>query len=175
MYFLNYGVETLLKSEGGHYQIYCSLWWILSRKKSLLVIRKILRLFVNTLTADEKYSRLIRHNLTQPIHMQLCQKQKTFSWISSACLKSILNLEHFQKKMILIGDDFRNYGLRKTWLHNCLKSPVSEDPLTSNMVNRPKHSWNLIVTTFTIFVDNCEGNWVGKVSLSDIQNLKTVC
>ena len=34
---------------------------------------------------------------------------------------------------------FQNYGLRKTWLDKCLKSPVSEDPLTSNIGNGPKH------------------------------------
>ena len=28
----------------------------------------------------------------------------------------------------------------KTWLDKCLKSPVPEDPLTSNMVNVLKHS-----------------------------------
>ena len=33
---------------------------------------------------------------------------------------------------------FRNYGLRKTWLDQCLKSPVSEDPSKSKMVNAPK-------------------------------------
>ena len=27
----------------------------------------------------------------------------------------------------------------KTWLEKCLKSPVSEDPSTSNMVNMSKH------------------------------------
>ena len=40
---------------------------------------QILRLFVNTLTVDEKHFVLNRGNLTQPIHMQLPQKQKTFS------------------------------------------------------------------------------------------------
>ena len=34
---------------------------------------------------------------------------------------------------------FRNYRLQKTWLDKCLKCPVSEDPLTSNMGNRAKH------------------------------------
>ena len=34
---------------------------------------------------------------------------------------------------------FPNYGFQKTWLDNCLKSPVSEDPSTSNMVNETKH------------------------------------
>ena len=43
------------------------------------MICKIVGLFVNTLTADDKYSLLNNHNLTQPIQMQLSQKQKTFS------------------------------------------------------------------------------------------------
>ena len=30
---------------------------------------------------------------------------------------------------------FPNYGVQKTWLNNCLKSPVLEGPLTRNMVN----------------------------------------
>ena len=36
----------------------------------------MLRLFVNTLTANEKYCLLNRDNLMQPIQMQLSQKQK---------------------------------------------------------------------------------------------------
>ena len=57
---------------------------------------------------------------------------------------------------------FGSYGLRKPWLHKCLKSPVSEDPSESNMVNRPKHCSNLNHSTFTIFIDQCEGNGVAK-------------
>ena len=34
---------------------------------------------------------------------------------------------------------FRNFGLRKTWLNKSLKCPLSEDPLTSNMLKRTKH------------------------------------
>ena len=52
-------------------------------------------------------------------------------------------------------------GLRKICLDKCLKSPLSEDPLTSNMVNGPKHCWNLNESTFTIFIDHCQGNSVG--------------
>ena len=48
-------------------------------KKSLLVIDKILRLFVNTLTVDEKRYLLNRDNLTEAIEMQLSEKQKNFS------------------------------------------------------------------------------------------------
>ena len=64
----------------------------------MLVLCKILRLFVNTLTADDKYSRLNRNNLTQRIHILLSQKKKTFSQFFAPFLKSILNFEHFQKK-----------------------------------------------------------------------------
>ena len=64
-------------------------------KKSLLVTTEISRLAVNTFTADEKYSLLNRNNLTQPIQMQLLQKQKIFSAIFFPFLKSILNLDHF--------------------------------------------------------------------------------
>ena len=48
-------------------------------EKFLLVICNILGLFVNTLTADDKYSLLKKDNLTQTIQMQLSEKQKTFS------------------------------------------------------------------------------------------------
>ena len=65
-------------------------------KKSLLVICKILGLFVNTLTADDKDSFLNRDNLTQPIQMQLSQKQKNFSQFFFAVLKSKLYFEDFQ-------------------------------------------------------------------------------
>ena len=60
----------------------------------MLVIRKILRLVLDTLTADDKYALLNRDNLTQAIHMQLSQKEKTFSeFFFFAFLKTILNLE----------------------------------------------------------------------------------
>ena len=72
----------------------------------MLVLGKILGLFVNTLTDDDKYCLLYRDNLTQPIQIRLSQKQKTFSQFFSAFLKSTLNFEHFQKKITLIADVF---------------------------------------------------------------------
>ena len=75
-------------------------------KKSLLVIDKFLRLFVNTLAVDEKYYLLNRDNLAQPIQMQLFQKQKTFSQFPFAFSKSILNYKHFPKKMTFRADVF---------------------------------------------------------------------
>ena len=52
---------------------------------------------------------------------------------------------------------FWTYGLGKTWLDKRLKNPVSEDPLTSNVVIGPKHCWNLNGSTITIFIDPYEG------------------
>ena len=57
---------------------------------------------------------------------------------------------------------FRNYGLQKTWLDQCLKSLVSEHPSKTNMVNEPKHCSNFKDTSFTIFIDPCEGNCLTK-------------
>ena len=62
------------------------------------MIHKILRLFVNTLTVDEKHYLLTRDNLTQTIQIQLSQKQKTFFEFFFAFLKSILNFKHLPKK-----------------------------------------------------------------------------
>ena len=70
------------------------------------VLWKILRLFLNTLTDDDKHCLLYRDNLTQPIQILLSQKQQTFSEFFSAFLKSTLNFEHFQNKMTLIADLF---------------------------------------------------------------------
>ena len=55
-------------------------------------------MFVNTLTADDKYSLLNRDNLTQPIRTPLSQKHKAFSQFFLAFSKATLNLEHFQNK-----------------------------------------------------------------------------
>ena len=62
------------------------------------MIKKIIRLFFNELTVNDRHYLLNRDNLTQPIQMQLSQKQKTFSEFFFAFLKSILNFKHLPKK-----------------------------------------------------------------------------
>ena len=79
----------------------------------MLVLWKILRLFLNTLTDDDKYCLLYRDNLTQPIQILLSQKQQTFSEFFSAFSKSTLNFEHFQNKMTLRADVFPQLPSRK--------------------------------------------------------------
>ena len=64
----------------------------------MLVRCNILRLFVNTLTDDYKYSVLNRDNLTQPVQILISQQQKTFPIFLSAFLKSTLNFAHFPKE-----------------------------------------------------------------------------
>ena len=67
-------------------------------KKYLCVICKILGLFVNPFTADNKYSLLNRGNLLQHFQMQLSQKRKILSklFLHFLNLDSILNI--FKKK-----------------------------------------------------------------------------
>ena len=50
------------------------------------------------------------------------------------------------------------YGLRKTWLDKRVKSPLSEFPSTSYMVNGQKHYSKLNDSTFAIFTDPCQRN-----------------
>ena len=59
---------------------------------------EILRLFVNALTADDKYSGSNIQNFQQHIQTPLSQKQKPFSEFFIAFLKCAWYLEHFQKK-----------------------------------------------------------------------------
>ena len=67
-------------------------------------MQKILKLFVNTFTADYNHYLLNRDNFAQRIQMQLSQKQKSFSEIFFAFLKSKFTFKQFPKKMTLIGD-----------------------------------------------------------------------
>ena len=67
---------------------------------------KILKLFVNRLIADGKYSLLNRVNLTQHIEMHLSQNQKFFLNLFAAFLKFALNFEFFEKEMTLMANVF---------------------------------------------------------------------
>ena len=71
---------------------------------------KILGLFVNTLTADDKFSLLNRGRLLQHVRMQLSQNLKNFTefffFFHFPNLYSILNI--LKKKVTLIADVFLN-------------------------------------------------------------------
>ena len=78
------------------------------------MMSKILNLFVNTLTANDKYSPLNRQNLTQRIQILLCEKQETVPhFFFFAVFKFRLHVELFQNKMTLIADVFPKLGTPK--------------------------------------------------------------
>ena len=70
----------------------------MSWKKLHSVWYEILRLFVNALTVDDRYSGSNMQNLPQQFQTPLSQKQKTFSGFFIAFLKCAWNLEFFQRK-----------------------------------------------------------------------------
>ena len=135
---------------------------ILTCKGSPLMTCKISRLVPNTLSADGKYSLLNRDNLTQPIQMQVSQIQKTFSEFFFHFRNVVQILDILKRRWPSLLMYFRNYVLQKTWLDQCLKSPISEDPSKSNIVNATKHCWNLNDKNFTRFIDQYPGNWPTK-------------
>ena len=93
------GFQTLLKSARHHYYpLFSSIRGKLSWKKCALVRSEILRLFVNTLTADDKYFRRNMQNLQGQLQKPFSQKEKTFSQLLIVFLKCAWKLEDFQKK-----------------------------------------------------------------------------
>ena len=65
---------------------------------SALVTSEIFRLFVNTLTPDDKDSRRYMHIFWKQLQTSLCQKGKTFCQFFFAFKKCAWNLEHSEKK-----------------------------------------------------------------------------
>ena len=57
---------------------------------------------------------------------------------------------------------FRNYSLRKTWLHESVAGLVSEDPWAVNMLTGPKHSRNTQESTFILFFLHSDINKIRK-------------
>ena len=93
------GFQTLLESARHHYYLLLSsIRGKLSYNKSPSDWCEILRLFLNALTADDKYSGSNIQNFPQQFQTPLSQKQKTFSVFFIAFLACAWNLEHFQKK-----------------------------------------------------------------------------
>ena len=86
-------------------------------ENSLFVIRKILGLFCNTLTAGQKYSLLNRDNLMQHTQTQLSLKKKNFYGFFSPFLTLRFYFQHIQKKhdphswCIFEVTDSENHGL----------------------------------------------------------------
>ena len=139
------------------------LGYILSWKKSALVWSKILRLFLNTLTADNKYSGCNVQNFAQQVQTPLSQKKKTFCLFFIPYLKCAWNLENFEKKRWVSSPNyFRNDGVRKRWLLKRQKGLASEEHAVINVLTGSKHCWNRHGTTIILFFHAFEIYWVGK-------------
>ena len=67
-------------------------------KLSQLLMDEILRVFVNTLTPDDKYRVQDSENLTLPIQKEFSEKRKTFSQFFVLFLEFTSNFKHFEKK-----------------------------------------------------------------------------
>ena len=65
---------------------------------SALVTSEIFRLFVNTLTTDDRYSRRNKKIFWQQLQTLLSQEVKTFCEFLIAFLKCAWNSEHSEKK-----------------------------------------------------------------------------
>ena len=65
---------------------------------SALVTSEIFRLFVNTLTSDDKCSRRYMQTFWQQVQTNLSHKGETFLRFFIEFLKYALNLEHSEKK-----------------------------------------------------------------------------
>ena len=142
----------------------------------MLVLCKILRLFGNTLTDDDKYSLLYRDNLMQPIQILLSQKQKTFSELFSAFFKSTLNFEHSQKKDDPHSRCFSQITVsEKGDSINVCKIPFKRSLPPKTWQKRPKTveiSTTLPLPYLFIPVDIIQ---LEKVYVSATQNPKGVC
>ena len=145
-------------------------------KKSLLVIKKFLRLFVNTLLADEKHYLLKRDNLTQPIEIELSQKQKTFFQFFFAFLKSILNFKDLPKKDDRHRSCFSgNLGSEK-YDYIYVSKAVFQRTLTHRTWQMGRNivavwmaaPWKYLLITLKVVS-------LEKVSFSNTQNPKTFC
>ena len=70
---------------------------------SALMTSEIFRLFLNTLTPDDKYSRRKIQIFWQQLQTSLSQEGKPFCEFLIAFLKCAWNLEHSQKKGSILG------------------------------------------------------------------------
>ena len=91
--------QILAKSPSDQfYSVFWSFWEKLIWKMPPLVLGEILRVFVNTLTADGKYLVQYCENLWLPIEMHLSQKWKSISELFIPFLESTSNFKHFEEK-----------------------------------------------------------------------------
>ena len=103
---------------------------------------------------------IIGKNLPLPMQMQLPKKQNKFCCFSIALLESILNFEHFEKKLNLTICEI--IDSERHCYRNALKVLFRKtlQQLTCYWV--PKNCWNLQKNTFLLYFCHYKLNWVSK-------------
>ena len=91
--------KTLVKCPWQYFYKTCLLLWSkLTWETSLLLIFELLRVFIETLTVDHRYSPCYIYNLQVLHQMQWSKKLKTFTQFFCPFFKSPSNFEHIEKK-----------------------------------------------------------------------------
>ena len=157
--------ERLLQSAPQFFShIYWSLWKEISSEYSVSVVSEILRLLVNILIPDERYSLSVKASVNAINSNGVISKSKNvflvFFCIIGIYIKfGVLWKKRWASEMI----SFWNNRLQKPGLLKCLKSPVSEHLWTVNMLKCPKVYLNFHGTIFVTYFDHSERKSARKV------------
>ena len=130
------GWQTLLTSARRQiYQVLPSLRRKWSWKMSLLVISEILGLFVNILTADDKYFLRNSENLRQPTQRHLSIKVKPFSDFSLPFVKSKSIFGHFEMSLTISNHRLHIFEITKLRTTKDVVKQMSKKPLSRTLLN----------------------------------------
>ena len=107
---------------------------------SALVSSEIFRLFVNTLTPDDKYSRRYMQIFLQQLQTPISQKGMAFFWIFYCISEMCIEFRTFWKKRRVSEPNYyRNYCIRKKCLLKRLKGLASAHHSVMNVLTGSKH------------------------------------
>ena len=149
------GPKHKLNLHGSIFVIFFwSPWGEISLKSSVLVVSEMLRLFVNVLTPDEKYSL----SLSVKAGVQRNQLKCNYLQFKKYFFNLFLHFRNIhqiwntlKEKMQLISDFFLNLKTVKSWLLKCVKRALSENLWMLSIIKGPKHKLNLHGSIFVIF------------------------
>ena len=142
-----------------------SLWKSFCLRNSVSVASQILRLFVNLLTPDDKYSLSVKVSVKRKEFKRnylIDPKHFVDIFLRFSNLHNFSNILK-KKRWVSYLMYFRNYTRQKAWLLEFLKSSVLEHLWTVNMWKRPKHCPNLYGSRFLVFFGHPEGVSVRKI------------
>ena len=139
---------------------------------SPLVICWLLGLLANILTANGKYRLQDCENLLTPVQMQVSWKVKRFSDFFVPFLETILNFEHFEKKIIVMSTLYRKLQTVKDLVRTLSKKHRFGTPFCSQhvKVSQPfvKCAWEYVLLVFHY----SEKAWFINISLRDMLTLR---